>query len=187
MLKCSSLARQYQAACTAHLGLPLAPVFSTSEERGKCFCAGSRYSWCAAWWLQGGGPRQARSPRRLLRHHLWNNPKINLGQAHTEPRKDRSRWDRQRSEPGAGQWLWNGQCRQRSFGSRRAESQRRESDNQQQRINRDHREITRGHGGHNKTAAPPPAPIASAWARNSDDTEAGKRKTRATRMRKTSR
>jgi hypothetical protein len=86
MLKCSSLARQYQAACTAHLGLPLAPAFNTSEERerGKCFCAGSRYSWCAAWWLWWGGPRQARSPLRHLRHHLWNNPKINSGQAHTE-------------------------------------------------------------------------------------------------------
>lgn len=84
MLKCSSLARQYQAACTAHLGLPLAPAFNTSEERGKCFCAGSRYSWCAAWWLWWHGPRQARSPLRLLRHHLRTHPKINSRQAHTE-------------------------------------------------------------------------------------------------------
>ena len=84
MLKCSSLARQYQAACTAPLGLPLAPAFNTSEERGKCFCAGSRYSWCAACWLWWGGPRQARSPRRLLRHRLRNNPKINSRQAYTE-------------------------------------------------------------------------------------------------------
>src|SRR5687768_9392753 len=84
MLKCSSLARQYQAACTAHLGLPLAPAFTTSEERGKCFCAGSRYSLCVAWWLWWGGPRQARSPRRLLRHRLRNNPKINSRQAYTE-------------------------------------------------------------------------------------------------------
>jgi len=90
MLKCSSLAGQYQAACTAHLGLPLAPAFNTSEERGKCFCAGSRYSWCAVcswcavWWLWWRGPRQARSPSRLLRHHLRNNPKINSRQAHTE-------------------------------------------------------------------------------------------------------
>ena len=64
-LKCSRLARQYQAACRAHLGLPLAPAFNTSEERGKCFCAGSRYSWCAAWWLSWGGPRPARSLKRL--------------------------------------------------------------------------------------------------------------------------
>lgn len=86
-LKCSSPARQYQAACRAHLGLPLAPAFNTSEERGKCFCAGSRYSLCAAWWLSWGGPRRARSLKRLLRHHLRNNPKINSRQAHTEVRE----------------------------------------------------------------------------------------------------
>jgi hypothetical protein len=68
----------------AYLGLPLAPAFNTSEERGKCFCAGSRSSLCAACWLWWGGPRQARSPRRLLRHRLWNNPTINSGQAYTE-------------------------------------------------------------------------------------------------------
>jgi hypothetical protein len=84
MRKCSSLARQSQAACTAHLGLPLAPAFTTSEERGKCFCAGSRYSLCVAWWLRWDGRRQAQSPRRLLRHYLRNNPKINSRQAYTE-------------------------------------------------------------------------------------------------------
>ena len=84
MRKCSSLARQYQAAYTVHLGLPLAPAFSTSEVRGKCFCAGSRYSLCVVWWLWWGGPRQARSPRWLLRHHLRVNPKINSRQAYIE-------------------------------------------------------------------------------------------------------
>ena len=73
-----------QPACRAHLGLPLAPAFNTSKERGKCFCAESRYSLCAAWWLSWGGPRPARLPRRLLRHHLQVNPKINSHQAHTE-------------------------------------------------------------------------------------------------------
>ena len=83
MRKCFS-SRDNTSPRTRYIWVYLLHPPSIPLRRGKCFCAVSRYSLCVVWWLWWGGPRQARSPRRLLRRHLRVNPKINSRQAYTE-------------------------------------------------------------------------------------------------------
>jgi hypothetical protein len=176
--------RQSGRASREHLGLPLAAAFNFSEEMSNAFRAAR-----AARRFQLGrvvlvGAADSGGP---VRQYITRTIQREIRTQHT-PRagKDRSRWDRQRSEPGPGQWVRNGQCGQRSFKQRRADSQRQQRGTQQhqQRIVWKHREITRRHAGHNTTAAPSSTPVTSTRTRDSDVPATGKRKPGTTRSRK---
>ncbi len=95
-----------------------------------------RWSLFPAWWCGSGWsplPASSSRPIRCLRDH----PKVNPDWHTPRPGKDRSRWDRQWSEPGPGSGSGMGSAGSGHSGNRRAEPQRRQSGKQQQRINRD--------------------------------------------------